>query len=56
MARRQAIVARCTAQAEAMTLLHGCELDISLGHRWVIMESNSLESILYLNDSLENGS
>lgn len=48
-------MAWCVAQAKAMAFMHGCNLDISLGYKKVILESDSLESISCLNDSLENG-
>lgn len=54
--RRQAIVAKCAGQAEAMALLHGCELSISQGFNRVIMESDLLKSISCFNDLKENGS
>lgn len=51
-ARRQAIVAMCVSQAEALALLHGCELSISQRFRCIILESDSL----CLNGKLEDGS
>lgn len=53
---RYTIKARSVAEAEAMALLRGCQLGLSLGHKLVIIESDSLKSISYLRDSLENDS
>ncbi|KAM1753124.1 hypothetical protein ACFX1T_005586 [Malus domestica] len=55
-ATRFSIKANHIAQAEALAHLHGCQLGISLGFRFVILESDSLESISCLGESLENGS
>lgn len=56
VAARYMIKAWSAAQAKALAFLHGCQRGISLGHKLVIMESDSLESISSLRDSLENGS
>lgn len=44
------------AAAEAMALLREYQMAASLGRRSIIIESDYLESISYLLDSLENGS
>lgn len=55
-AARVRILASSVAQAEALALFHGCQLGLSLGFKFIIMESNSLELISCLTNSLENGS
>ena len=44
------------AEAEALALLYGCELGASLGLRSVVFESDSLETISSLSNSLYHGS
>lgn len=55
-AARSSIKAGCAAWAEALTILHGCQLGFSLGYWLVMVEFDLLESVLCLKDSLENGS
>lgn len=55
-ARRQRIVASSADHAEALALLHGSKLGISQGYRYIILESDSMESISCLNGNLEHGS
>nr|XP_017178544.2 uncharacterized protein LOC108169546 [Malus domestica] len=55
-AARYSITAPNVATAEALALLHECEMGASLGHRSIIFEFDSLESISCLLDSLENDS
>ncbi|KAM2304855.1 hypothetical protein PS1_024793 [Malus domestica] len=55
-ARRQAFMAMCVSQAKTTTFLHGYELGFSQDFRYIILESDSLESISCLNDNLDNGS
>ncbi|CAN6675863.1 unnamed protein product [Malus baccata var. baccata] len=52
---RYPIFASCVAMAEALALLRGCELAVSLNISSVILESDSLESISCLSNSLLNG-
>ncbi|KAM1990160.1 hypothetical protein ACFX15_031446 [Malus domestica] len=44
------------AAAEALALLHGCELGAALGIHALIIESDSLDAVNCLSDSLEMGS
>lgn len=55
-ARRYRLSVSCVVVTEALSILHGCELGISLGLNSVIIESDSLESISCLRDTLTNGS
>ena len=55
-AARHSICAKSVAEAEALALLHGCELGVSLGLRSVIFESDSKETISSLSNSLSYGS
>ncbi|KAM2434270.1 hypothetical protein PS1_024386 [Malus domestica] len=55
-ATRYVITTQSAAMAEALSFLRGCQMGIYLGDRLVIVESDSLESISCLRDSLEIGS
>ncbi|XP_008340815.1 uncharacterized protein [Malus domestica] len=51
---RYDIRALCVGAAEALALLKGCELGLSLGLQMVVVEFDSQESISSLSDSLGN--
>nr|XP_028964583.1 uncharacterized protein LOC114827108 [Malus domestica] len=53
---RSSVLAPSSLVAESFAILRGCELGASLGFSSVIIESDSLQAISYLNGSLENGS
>ncbi|KAB2601993.1 hypothetical protein D8674_002998 [Pyrus ussuriensis x Pyrus communis] len=55
-AARHSITAPSAAAAEAYALLHGCRLGAELGVRYVILESDSLDAIKCLSNSLSLGS
>lgn len=55
-AARSSIKSGCAAQAEALAIFHGCQLGLSLGYQLVMVEFDSLESVLCLKESLENDS
>lgn len=54
-AARVRILASNVGQAEALALFHGCQLGLSLGFIFFILESDSLKSISSSIYSLENG-
>lgn len=54
-AAQYAIKAPHVATTEVISIMRGCELVIALGHQWVIVESDSKESISSLSTSLETG-
>ncbi|KAM1037304.1 hypothetical protein ACFX2C_032125 [Malus domestica] len=53
---RSSVLAPSSLVAESFAILRGCELGASLGFSSVLIESDSLQAISYLNGSLENGS
>ncbi|XP_070664898.1 uncharacterized protein [Malus domestica] len=53
---RSSVLAPSSLVAESFAILRGCELGASMGFSSVIIESDSLQAISYLNGSLENGS
>ncbi|CAN6679166.1 unnamed protein product [Malus baccata var. baccata] len=55
-AARYSIRASNAAAAEALALLHGCKLGLTLGLSEVILESDSLEAVSCLSNSLDDGS
>ncbi|KAM2075160.1 hypothetical protein ACFX1T_038088 [Malus domestica] len=55
-AARYSIKASNADAVEALALLHGCKLGVSLGLSEVIIESDSLEAVSCLSNSLEDGS
>ncbi|KAM2060118.1 hypothetical protein ACFX1T_045347 [Malus domestica] len=53
---RRRVTASSVAVAEALAVLHGCELGRSMGWNFVIVESDSQESISCIRDSDTRGS
>ncbi|XP_050161122.1 uncharacterized protein LOC126634631 [Malus sylvestris] len=54
-AKRSSIVAQSAAVADVIAICHGCEMGVAMGFNFVVIESDSQDSISCLKGKISNG-